>query len=92
MKKGIFIVVVVLLLIAFGVSAFMVGSYLLEGKEQKDRYEELAQIAANGRETQNVSESIESATIIFATLPILVVYPFVQRYFVSGVTIGAVKG
>ncbi len=41
---------------------------------------------------QNVSESIEAATIIFATLPILVVYPFVQRYFVSGVTIGAVKG
>ena len=26
------------------------------------------------------------------TLPILVVYPFVQRYFVTGVTIGAVKG
>ncbi len=40
----------------------------------------------------NISESIESATIIFATMPILVVYPFVQRYFVSGVTIGAVKG
>ncbi|MBQ6950129.1 MAG: carbohydrate ABC transporter permease [Clostridia bacterium] len=40
----------------------------------------------------NISESIESATIIFATLPILVVYPFVQRYFVSGVTIGAIKG
>lgn len=42
--------------------------------------------------SQSVSESIESATIIFATLPILVVYPFVQRYFVAGVTIGAVKG
>ena len=40
----------------------------------------------------NISQSIESATIIFATLPILVVYPFVQRYFVAGVTIGAVKG
>ncbi len=39
-----------------------------------------------------ISESIESATIIFATLPILLVYPFVQRYFVKGVTIGAVKG
>lgn len=39
-----------------------------------------------------ISESIESATIIFATLPILVVYPFVQRYFVAGVTMGAVKG
>ena len=40
----------------------------------------------------SISESIEPATIIFATLPILVVYPFVQRYFVSGVTIGAIKG
>ena len=40
----------------------------------------------------SVSESIEPASIIFATLPILVVYPFVQRYFVAGVTIGAVKG
>ena len=40
----------------------------------------------------SISESIESATIIFATVPILVVYPFVQRYFVAGVTLGAVKG
>lgn len=40
----------------------------------------------------SVSESIEAASIMFATLPILIVYPFVQRYFVSGVTIGAVKG
>ena len=40
----------------------------------------------------SISESIEPAAIIFATLPILVVYPFVQRYFVKGVTIGAIKG
>lgn len=40
----------------------------------------------------SVSASIESATVIFATLPILIVYPFVQRYFVKGVTIGALKG
>ena len=40
----------------------------------------------------SISESIEPASIIFATLPILIVYPFVQRYFVAGVTIGAVKG
>ena len=39
MKKGIFIVVVVLLLIAFGVSAFMVGSYLL-GKQALEEAEE----------------------------------------------------
>ena len=40
----------------------------------------------------SISASIEAATIIFATVPILVVYPFVQRYFVAGVTLGAVKG
>lgn len=35
--------------------------------------------------------SIQTAAIFASTLPILVVYPFVQRYFVKGVMIGAVK-
>jgi len=37
-------------------------------------------------------EVVKSACIIFATLPIVIVYPFVQKYFVKGVMIGAVKG
>ena len=36
-------------------------------------------------------KSIEYAVIVVSTLPILCVYPFVQKYFVSGITIGAVK-
>lgn len=40
---------------------------------------------------QQVSETIKYATIIVATLPILCVYPFLQKYFVKGVMIGAVK-
>lgn len=36
-------------------------------------------------------ESVSSASIIVATLPILCIYPFLQRYFVTGVTLGAVK-
>ncbi|ACT03870.1 carbohydrate ABC transporter permease [Paenibacillus sp. JDR-2] len=39
-----------------------------------------------------VPEGLKAASIMFATLPILVVYPWLQRYFVSGVMIGAVKG
>ena len=44
--------------------------------------------------TQAVTNSkvFQSAGIMFATIPIVIVYPFVQRYFVSGVMIGAVKG
>ena len=39
-----------------------------------------------------IGESIKYATIIVATLPILCLYPFIQKYFVKGVMIGAVKG
>lgn len=38
------------------------------------------------------SESIKMATAVAATGPIILAYPFVQKYFVSGMTIGAVKG
>lgn len=38
------------------------------------------------------SESIKMATAVVATGPIILVYPFVQKYFVSGITVGAVKG
>ncbi|RXZ83492.1 carbohydrate ABC transporter permease [Paenibacillaceae bacterium] len=37
-------------------------------------------------------QSIQAASIILATLPILLVYPFLQKYFVKGVLIGSVKG
>lgn len=37
------------------------------------------------------SESVKAAAIIFSTLPIIMTYPFLQKYFVKGVTIGAIK-
>lgn len=39
-----------------------------------------------------VGATIRYATIIVAVLPVLLFYPFVQRYFVTGIMIGAVKG
>ncbi|MDF2958684.1 MAG: sugar transporter permease [Paenibacillus sp.] len=46
--------------------------------------------AANARE--KVAEQIKYALIIFASVPMLVLYPFVQRYFVKGIMIGSLKG
>lgn len=50
----------------------------------------LAQEAGGGQ--QQAAEVVKSATIMFATLPIVLIYPFLQKYFVTGVMIGAVKG
>ena len=41
---------------------------------------------------QTTSESIKAAMLIVSTVPILCIYPFLQKYFVKGVTLGAVKG
>ena len=38
------------------------------------------------------AESVKMATVIITVGPILLVYPFIQRYFVKGLTIGSVKG
>ena len=38
------------------------------------------------------SESVKAATLICTTLPIILVYPFLQKYFIKGVTLGGVKG
>lgn len=45
-----------------------------------------------GDSYNGVSESIKYATIIITTIPILIIYPFIQKYFVKGIMIGAVKG
>jgi putative aldouronate transport system permease protein len=38
------------------------------------------------------TDGMKAASVMIATVPILVVYPWLQRYFIAGVTIGAVKG
>lgn len=47
---------------------------------------------ANYAEKQKVTEMIKFASIIVASVPMLIIYPFVQKYFSKGIMIGAVKG
>lgn len=44
-----------------------------------------------GFSTPGLSESLKAAIVMFSTIPILMVYPWLQKYFIHGVTLGAVK-
>ena len=45
------------------------------------------------RQMQTLSDkSIRFAQIFLGALPVMVVYPFLQRYFVKGIVVGSVKG
>ncbi|WP_062946680.1 carbohydrate ABC transporter permease [Brachybacterium sp. sponge] len=48
--------------------------------------------AASGGSVNDINANIQSVTMILILIPILCVYPFVQRYFVSGIMLGSVKG
>ncbi|GHU70478.1 putative ABC transporter permease protein YtcP [Clostridia bacterium] len=50
-----------------------------------------AAVTENDR-INDFAETIKYAAIVITTVPVLLVYPFLQRYFVKGVLIGAVKG
>ena len=43
-------------------------------------------------ELLRISESVKYIVVIAGTLPLLIVFPFVEKYFVKGVMIGSVKG
>lgn len=47
--------------------------------------------AQEGFSMPGLGESLKCAIVMFATVPILLVYPWLQKYFISGVTMGAVK-
>ena len=54
--------------------------------------DELNSGGASESEIQVMSQSLKMACVAVSTIPILVVYPWLQKYFVNGVMLGAVKG
>ncbi|NUR89690.1 MAG: carbohydrate ABC transporter permease [Nonomuraea sp.] len=63
----------------------VLNSYVLQGN---------AMSSMNNTEMYNLpsSQSVQMAVVVMATIPILVVYPFLQKYFTKGVLTGAIKG
>ena len=57
MKKAILTVLIVILLVVFGISAFQVGSYFLESREQAEEYNNLADIVKNAQEAAKTETS-----------------------------------
>ena len=47
---------------------------------------------ADVSEAARFGRTLKMATVFTAIIPIMMVYPFVQKYFVKGVMVGAVKG
>lgn len=63
----------------------VLNSYVLQGS---------AMSSMNNTDMYNLpsSQSVQMAVVVMATVPILIVYPFLQKYFTKGVLTGAIKG
>lgn len=84
-------------------NAYADNKYYITAESLKMIQYKLYQLVSSATEAQTatLSEAIEvtstpevlqAACIMFATLPIICIYPFLQKYFVKGVMVGAVKG
>jgi putative aldouronate transport system permease protein len=51
-----------------------------------------AQSSGVGLDNMVIQESLKYAAIIVSTIPILIVYPFLQKYFTQGIMVGSIKG
>jgi putative aldouronate transport system permease protein len=57
-----------------------------------DSVTSVANIQQSAGTQVQIAANIQAVTVVLVAVPILCVYPFIQRYFVSGVMLGAVKG
>ncbi len=77
--------------------------YFIRSEKLKMVQYKLYQMVASAQEAQTASmadaaavtstpEVLQAASVMFITIPIICIYPFLQKYFVKGTMIGAVKG
>lgn len=70
----------------------IVVQLLLQRIIQESDVSLITQGLVNPDAAEFTSETVKSATVIVAILPILLFYPFIQKYFTKGIMLGAVKG
>jgi len=73
---------------------YILMQILKEGERMAKLFEEAIKAGittGSNNQSKMTPQAIRSANIIITTLPIVLVYPFLQKYFVKGVTLGAVK-
>jgi len=66
--------------------------YFLQNTIQSAEFIRKAMLAGMSFSVETPTEALKMATAVIATGPIIFLYPFVQKYFVKGITVGAVKG
>lgn len=63
---------------------------IIQTKEQAQRMVDIASAVEDN--TTSTSDTVQLATMMVTTAPIIMLYPFLQKYFVKGIMIGSVKG
>ena len=66
--------------------------YFLQNMMAAANVNNLVRMGASVDATKIPTESLKMATAVIVTGPVILLYPFLQKYFVSGLTMGAVKG
>nr|MCR5311122.1 ABC transporter permease [Lachnospiraceae bacterium] len=77
--------------------------YFIRSEKLKMVQYKLYQMVASAAEAQTTAmsdaaavtstpEVLQAASVMFITIPIICIYPFLQKYFVKGTMVGAVKG
>ncbi|MDT8296696.1 MAG: carbohydrate ABC transporter permease, partial [Spirochaetaceae bacterium] len=69
-----------------------VATYLYRVIAQNQSSQMMVNMPAAISRSAVTSQSIKMATMVAATFPIVVVYPFLQKYFVKGFLVGSIKG
>lgn len=71
----------------------VIRNYILKANKPKELQQAMAGIRdAMGRPLPVFEEGMKMATVVVAIIPLLIIYPFIQKYFEKGVTLGSVKG